>query len=250
MQIFYYEPNADIRQITTSEMQSAGIKASEIFEDFFENDLSILTRDGSKHIGILISHSSRTTEFIKAIRAAGCKNPIIVMRDGKNSFDVAAHLNQGADDSMVRPFKGVEVMARFNAITRRSHGHASESVKIGEIEAFFDGRDPLINGQRMKLSQREHAIFSHLALNEGRVISKDSLYDAVYGMSDNQPFDKVIDVYICKLRAKIQLVSDQKYIETVYGRGYKLAEPEGEETLQIGGKPKVALLGYSMTATG
>ncbi len=74
---------------------------------------------------------------------------------------------------------------------------------MGEVTAYFDGRDPEVAGERVKLSRREHAIFQHLALNAHRVISKAAIYDAVYGMADDQPFDKVIDVYICKIRKKI-----------------------------------------------
>jgi two-component system cell cycle response regulator CtrA len=96
------------------------------------------------------------------------------------------------------------------------------------LTAYFDGRDPVISGNRIKLSKREHSVFQHLALNSNKVISKDAIYDAVYGSAIEQPFDKVIDVYICKLRKKISAASSSgwQYIETVQGRGYKLTQPE------------------------
>jgi two-component system cell cycle response regulator CtrA len=78
------------------------------------------------------------------------------------------------------------------------------------------------------LSGREHAVFRQLALNASRVVSKAAIYDAVYGMAEDQPFDKVIDVYICKIRKKIASVAGggHSYIETVHGRGYKLSSPD------------------------
>ena len=147
------------------------------------------------------------------------------MRDFRNSRDTAAALDAGADDDIVIPVKSVELRSRINSITRRSHGHAAESVNVGEVTAYFDGRDPEISGQVVKLSRREHAIFQQLVLNAGRVVSKATIYDAVYGMSEEQPFDKVIDVYICKIRKKIDqsAASGHNYIETVHGRGYKFA---------------------------
>ena len=99
---------------------------------------------------------------------------------------------------------------------------------VGELTAFFDGSDPIVSGSRIKLSKREHSVFQHLALNSNKVISKDAIYDSIYGASIDQPFDKVIDVYICKLRKKFAKAADSgwQYIETVHGRGYKLTTPE------------------------
>jgi two-component system cell cycle response regulator CtrA len=227
MQLYYFEPNENIRQATSNEMSKVGLKPVHVEEDFFEKDLSVLGKDGMTTKGILISETPRTMEFIKEIRAAGCLNPTLIVLDMKNSAKTADYINNGADDTIYRPFKGIEILARVNGINRRSYGHVASSVTIGDIVAYFDGRDPEIEGRRLKLSHREHAIFSHLALQHGRVISKENLYEAVYGMLDNQPFDKVIDVYICKLRKKIEVATGGKqYIETVYGRGYKLSAPD------------------------
>ena len=116
----------------------------------------------------------------------------------------------------------------MNSVIRRLYGHAADSIVMGELTAYFDGRDPIISGSRIKLSKREHSVFQHLALNSNKVISKDAIYDAVYGSSIDQPFDKIIDVYICKLRKKIAAASESgwQYIETVQGRGYRLMLPE------------------------
>lgn len=227
MQLYYYEPKTMILDTVTSKLKEDNVKVIPVAFDFFEKDLSALGKDGMATKAILISDNDAALEQIKSVRSSGCLNPLILIVDMRNSQRIADLINAGADDVIVRPWKNVELVARINAITRRSHGHVSSSVSIGDIVAYFDGRDPEVFGQRLKLSHREHAIFSHLALQHGRVISKESLYEAVYGMLDNQPFDKVIDVYICKLRKKIEIATGGKqYIETVYGRGYKLSAPE------------------------
>ncbi|MBO9428636.1 response regulator transcription factor [Sulfitobacter sp. R18_1] len=229
MQIYYFEPDAMIQEATAREMKGNDLKPIMIDEEFFTRDLSMLAREGNATRGIVLSETPDTMKYVKTLRAAGCNNPILIITNHRNSIEAAEMINQGADDVIVRPFKSVQIIACINRTNRRSHGHDDASVQVGEIVAYFDGRDPEVSGHRLKLSQREHAIFSHLALNIGRVISKDNLYDAVYGMDDNQPFDKVIDVYICKIRKKIESRTGKKYIETVYGRGYKLAAPEEEE---------------------
>ncbi len=225
MHIYLFEPRAERRPGVIAELRAAGLKPVEIGDDFFLGDLALLTRKGSETRPFLLADTPGTLDKIRLLREAGCRNPVLVMRDFRNARQTAEALDSGADDDIVIPLKAVELRSRINSITRRAYGHAAESVTIGEVTAYFDGRDPEVQGQRVKLSRREHAIFQHLALNAPRVISKGAIYDAVYGMADEQPFDKVIDVYICKIRKKLggAAASGHPYIETVYGRGYKFA---------------------------
>lgn len=228
MRAYVFEPREKRQPSLAAELENAGVEPLFVGEDFFETGLAPLTQPGNEVRAILIGESDNTHAQIRTIRKAGCANPVIVLRDFRNSQDTSAALDRGADDVIVSPIKGSEVVSRINSIVRRFHGHAAESVEVGELTAFFDGRDPIVSGARIKLSKREHSIFQHLALNSNRVISKNAIYDAVYGMSADQPFDKVIDVYICKLRKKIAAAatSGSQYIETVHGRGYKLSAPD------------------------
>lgn len=223
MHIYIFEPRESRREGLIIELERARLIPVVIDESFFASDLSILNRRGSDTRAIVLAETEQTIEYIQAIRRAECRNPILVLRDFRNSKDASNALDHGADDVLVIPVKGIEILSRINSINRRSYGHVAESVTVGEIVAYFDGRDPEVSGERLRLSKREHAIFQHLILNSNRVISKGAIYDAVYGMDDDQPFDKVIDVYICKLRKKISAATEDghKYIETVYGRGYK-----------------------------
>lgn len=228
MYIYVFEPRSGRREALLAELKAVGMSPITISESFFSTDLSVLNRKGSDTRGIVIGETPLVLDYIRAIRNAGCLNPVLILRDFKNSRDTSEALDHGADDVMISPIKGVEVLSRVNSINRRAYGHAAESVTVGEVTAYFDGRDPEVSGERLRLSRREHAIFQHLALNANKVISKGAIYDAVYGMDDDQPFDKVIDVYICKLRKKITAAADSghQYIETVYGRGYKFGPRE------------------------
>ena len=235
MRAYVFEPREKRHASLASELLDSGIEAQFVDVDFFTTLLAPLKQPGMESRAILIGESECIREQIIALRQEGCENPVLVMRDFRNARDTAALLDLGADDVLVSPIKGNEVASRINSVIRRLHGHAAENVVVGEVTAYFDGRDPTVSGRIIRLSKREHAIFKHLALNANRVISKNSIYDAVYGMSADQPFDKVIDVYICKIRKKIAEASESgcAYIETIRGRGYKFSAPEGPSFVSL-----------------
>lgn len=236
MRAYVYEPSQMRRDYLVAELEGVEIKAHFVCEDFFHEGRTALSQQIESSDAILLGEAENTQSLIRVVRQSGLRSPLIVLRDVRNARDTSAALDQGADDVIVQPVRGAELLSRINSIIRRAHGHASESVMIGEMVAFFDGRDPLVAGKNVKLSKREHAIFSHLALNSNKTVSKHAIYDAVYGASIDQPFDKVIDVYICKLRKKFSAASaiGAQYIETVHGRGYRLGAPN---ELQDGPNP-------------
>ncbi|MCU4654332.1 response regulator transcription factor [Roseibacterium sp. SDUM158016] len=226
MQVYVHEPRKNRIASLLAELRSDKIVPSPIDDAFFERDLSLLNRPDSLGNALLLAAVPGVNERITALREAGCENPVVVMRDFRNAQDTALLLDRGADEVVVMPIKAVELRARVNAILRRSHGHSADEVKVGEIVAYFDGRDPEVAGHRLRLSQREHAIFKQLALNATKVVPKSAIYDAVYGIADVPPFEKVIDVYICKIRKKLEATTPQgsRYIETVPGRGYRFSD--------------------------
>ncbi len=228
MRAYVFEPREERCDGLSAELKGAGIEPIFVNETFFASGLETVMQPGSETRAILISDHEDVRQNIRDIRSVGCSNPVIILRDFRNARDTAKLLDAGADDVIVSPIRGEEVRSRTNSVIRRLYGHAADSVVVGELVAYFDGRDPIVSGARIKLSKREHSIFQHLALNSNKVISKNAIYDAVYGMCIDQPFDKVIDVYICKLRKKIAsaAASGCQYIETVHGRGYKLSVPE------------------------
>ncbi|MGR3379369.1 response regulator transcription factor [Salipiger abyssi] len=223
--IYLYEPRSNALAGLLSELNEAHWEPVAVTDDFFERQLDLLGSEGYADRPVLLSGHPRIVEHIARLRKSGCRNPILVLRDQRDPEAAMEALDAGADDDIVGPVTGLELRSRVNAITRRFHGHAAASVHIGDVTAYFDGRDPDVAGQPMKLSQRELAIFQQIALAAPRVVSKSRIYDAVYGMAEEQPFDKVIDVYICRIRKKIEEMSPlgDPHIRTIRGRGYKLA---------------------------
>ncbi|PWC35161.1 response regulator transcription factor [Azospirillum sp. TSO22-1] len=175
---------------------------------------------------IVIGSVPDSAEFVTYLRSLKTKAPIICLIERRCANTTVKILHAGADDVLVKPVVSAEIRARIEATQRRSHGHSTNAISVGRLTVYLDGRDPEIDGERLRLSQREHAILSVLALHHRRVVSKEHIYESVYGLSESEPLDKVIDVYICKLRKKIAGVTDGgRYIETVYGRGYKFEAP-------------------------
>ncbi|PWC37805.1 response regulator transcription factor [Azospirillum sp. TSO35-2] len=178
------------------------------------------------HDAIIVGDVGDTEACVAMLRARQVTAAIVCLIERRCANTTAGILRAGADDVLVKPVISTEIRARLEAIRRRSFGLTSNAVSVGRLTVFLDGRDPEVDGERLRLSQREHAILSVLALNHRRVVSKEHIYEEVYGLSGSDPLDKVIDVYICKLRKKIDTATGGgRYIETVYGRGYKFEAP-------------------------
>ncbi|MBK3773580.1 DNA-binding response regulator [Azospirillum brasilense] len=189
--------------------------------------------DGLGYDAIVLGSVDDPARCVAALRAHQVGAAILCLLDRRCVATTVELLHAGADDVLVKPVVSAEVRARIEVARRRSRGLLSNAVRVGRLTVFLDGRDPEVGGERLRLSQREHAILGVLAAHHRRVVSKEHIYDEVYGLSGADPLDKVIDVYICKLRKKIaEATGGARYIETVYGRGYKFeAPPEHEEAV-------------------
>lgn len=162
--------------------------------------------------------------LLRSLRGGGFTGAILVLTPANTA---TAFLNAGADDVMMIPADPVELLARLSAVSRRSHGIPSESVQLNDLRIYLDGRHPEFGGQVLQLSAREYQILRYLALNVDRVVTKAAIYDALYALCAMPPFDKIIDVYICRLRRKFGKLTAEgsRFIQTVPGRGYRLTAP-------------------------
>lgn len=164
---------------------------------------------------------------VQSLRGSGRVTPILVLEQERDSAVVTRLLRAGADDVMSDPLDPEELSARVGALVRRASGHARDLVEVGEVQAFLDGRDPVVAGVPVELTRREQDILQVLALNAGRMVTKDSLFQRLYGLDDNPPLSKVVEVHVCTLRKKLAAAtgSGWNYIETVKRRGYRLTAP-------------------------
>jgi len=124
---------------------------------------------------------------------------------------------------MVAPFETAEFLARIQAIIRRSKGFSQPKIAIGNVELDIQSKEVCVNGSRIHLTGKEHAILELLMLRKGMVLTKDAFLNHLYGGMD-EPEMKIIDVFICKLRKKLSLAGAGNIIGTVWGRGYTIRD--------------------------
>ena len=164
--------------------------------------------------------------LLKALRRGSCHAPLIVVMAPDTAPMPAILLDSGADDVIFMPQGAAELPARLRAITRRMHQRAEAELQCGALQFAPDGSAVLLNDRALQLSPREYDILRHLTLNQGRIIAKSTLYDALYALSPVPPLDKIIDVYICRRRSKLKQSADAQMaapqIETIKGRGYRI----------------------------
>jgi len=161
--------------------------------------------------------------LITQLRAAEHSYPILILTARDNWQDKVEGLDAGADDYLTKPFHPEELVARLNALIRRSAGKASPIINNGPLQLNTSTCDITIGGRSISLSGSEYKLFEYLMLHIGEVKSKGVLIEHIY----DQDFDldsNVIEVFIRRLRKKLD--PDGKYglIETLRGQGYKLKQ--------------------------
>jgi two-component system cell cycle response regulator CtrA len=167
-------------------------------------------------------------DVLKQLRLARVNTPILILSGNADIDAKVRGLGFGADDYMTKPFNKDELIARINAIVRRSKGHAQSVIKTGDIIVNLDAKTVEVNAMRVHLTGKEYQMLELLSLRKGTTLTKEMFLNHLYGGMD-EPELKIIDVFICKLRKKLAAATGgDHYIETVWGRGYVLRDPQNE----------------------
>ena len=165
-------------------------------------------------------------EVLRRLRDSRVNTPVLILSGLGESENKVKGLGHGADDYLVKPFNKEELMARIQAIVRRSQGHAQSVIQTGRLMVNLDTRTVEVDGQPIHLTGKEYGILELLSLRKGTTLTKEMFLIHLYNGMD-EPELKIIDVFICKLRKKLSTAtSGENYIETVWGRGYVLRDPE------------------------
>jgi two-component system, OmpR family, response regulator PhoP len=161
-------------------------------------------------------------EVIRQLRAAGKTFPILILTARDNWQDKVEGLQAGADDYVAKPFHFEEVLARLQALLRRSGGWASPELKCGAVRLDTRAQTVSVDGHSVDLTTFEYRILEHLMLRAGEVISKGELTERLYDQ-DFERDSNVIEVLVGRLRRKLDPEDRLKPIETLRGRGYRFA---------------------------
>lgn len=168
-------------------------------------------------------------EVLRQLRMARVETPILILSGADDTENKIKGFGFGADDYMTKPFHREELIARIHAIIRRSKGHSQSVIKTGPISVNLDAKTVDVDGRTVHLTGKEYQMLELLSLRKGTTLTKEMFLNHLYGGMD-EPELKIIDVFICKLRKKLsKATGGDNHIETVWGRGYVLRDPDPVE---------------------
>lgn len=159
-------------------------------------------------------------EIIRQARASGIDIPILILTARDRWQDKVEGLDAGADDYLTKPFHLEELIARCNALIRRSAGQANPEICIGPIKIHTRSQQVWVNDRELSLTAYEYKVLEYLMVNPQKVISKSELTEHIY----DQDFDldsNVIEVFVLRLRKKLDPEGTLNPVETLRGRGYR-----------------------------
>ena len=225
MRVLLVEDDSSITRTIQLMLKSEGmvIDATELGEDGLEiaklYDYDIVILD-------LVLPDMDGVEVLRRLRQARVNTPVLVLSGLSQSENKVRCLAGGADDYLTKPFDKRELVARIRAIVRRSKGHAQAEIRTGRLAVNLATRTVSVDDRPLHLTGKEYGILELLSLRKGTTLTKEMFLNHLYGGLD-EPELKIVDVFICKLRKKLVAATrGEHYIETVWGRGYVLRDPE------------------------
>ena len=159
--------------------------------------------------------------ILKKIRKAGVRTPVLMLTAKDALTDKVSGLDSGADDYLTKPFLFEELLARIRALLRRNSEAKTSMIEIGDLVINMDSHEVKRRGRNISLSAKEYVLLEFLAMNKNKVLSRtvltEHLYDYDFDLDSN-----VIDVFIHRIRNKIDKGFERKLIHTLRGSGYML----------------------------
>lgn len=167
-------------------------------------------------------------DVCRDLRQRGVTTPVLMLTAKGETIDKVLGLKLGADDYLTKPFEVIELLARIEALLRRSpaksNGHSPEAFRFDDVAVDFKRATVSKNNSDVELSAMEFKLLQYLIENRGIVHSRDHLLDQVWGY-DAMPSTRTVDVHIAWLRQKLEDNPKRpRFIQTVHGMGYKFAE--------------------------
>jgi two-component system cell cycle response regulator CtrA len=224
MRVLLVEDDSSTAQTIEMMLKSEGmvVDATDLGEDGLEigklYDYDIIILD-------LMLPDMDGMEVLRRLRHSRVTTPVLILSGLSQSENKVKGLGNGADDYLTKPFDKSELVARVQAIIRRSKGHSQSIIHTGRLAVNLAARTVDVDGRPLHLTGKEYGILELLSLRKGTTLTKEMFLNHLYGGMD-EPELKIVDVFICKLRKKLAAATQgESYIETVWGRGYVLREP-------------------------
>ena len=167
-------------------------------------------------------------EILKMVRASQNNVPIIIITARGETEDRIQGLDLGADDYLPKPFFVEELIARLRAIWRRSSETGMSVLNVGTLSANLMTREVIRSGQQIEMTPKEFSLLAFLMRAPGRVLTRTQILEQVWGYHFD-PGTNLVDVYIRRLRYKIDFEGEIPLIETLRGVGYRMQDPDNSE---------------------
>jgi two-component system, OmpR family, response regulator PhoP len=161
-------------------------------------------------------------DVIRGLREHGRGFPILILTARSDWQDKVAGLEAGADDYLTKPFQPEELLARVNALLRRAGGHAHPRIELGPVTVDLAAQRVWRGAEEIELTSYEYKVLNYLVMHPGEVVTKTELSEHIYE-EDADRDSNVIEVFIGRLRRKLDPEGSLNPIETLRGRGYRLA---------------------------
>ena len=222
MRILLIEEDSVSSQALTRTLQSSSVIVDQI--DTGEEALEMVRHyDYDIVLLDLVLPDMDGYEVVRRMRSSRVDTPVLIISAVVRPQARVRAFGVGADDFITKPFDIGELVARMQAIVRRSKGHSQPTLRIGPLQLNLDSREVLVSGSAVHLTGKEYAILELLVMRKGMVLTKEVFLNHLYGGMD-EPEMKIIDVFICKLRKKLAEAGAPNIIGTVWGRGYMVRD--------------------------
>ena len=232
MRILVVEDERDMNHLIQKVLKKSGYTVDGCYDggeamDFLE---------GAQYDGVLLDGmlpGRDGFDILADMRARGMDTPVLLLTARDSVEHRVQGLDLGADDYLVKPFAFEELLARIRAMTRKGAGRRSNRFQVGDLTLDADTRQVARAGREIPLLPKEYAILERLIRRPGTVVTRRQMEESIWSFEDS-PASNSVDVYISKLRRKIDGEGRPRLLHTVRGVGWSLREPGEEEESHLG----------------
>ena len=219
--IIFVEERPDIADAYCASFGREGMSTASFSPSDFDNWFHSTSSPDLTAVEAFVLGDFARRELITRTIKTRSEAPAIALNDGSGLETTLKLFAAGMDDVVRKPVHAREIIARIGAIRRRTTA-PERFTDIGGLRIFSDGRDPEINGEVIGLPRRERRILEYLAANRNRRVTRNQIFNAVYGLFDEEVEESVVESHISKLRKKLRQTMGYDPIDTKRYLGYQL----------------------------
>ncbi len=225
MRLLLVEDDQEIASFISNGLKEAGFAVDQAFNG--EDGLHLgLTEPYDVSIIDLMLPKMDGLSLIQELRDRNIDLPVLILSAKRSVDDRVKGLQRGGDDYLIKPFSFSELLARVQALIRRSHGSTETTqLTLGDLRLDLLKREAYRGDHRLDLQPREFALLEYMLRNKEKVVSKTMILEHIWGFHFD-PQTNVVDVLVSRLRSKVDKDCAIKYIQTIRGVGYVLKEPD------------------------